>query len=317
MLYARSAFRATYRSPRRIAADSLGITWEPILGHDRVLRWEDARLLEVDTVEIAERWDRKKIERRRYTLYGRDTVIWWTEPQKVYARPSGQYAQLLDLIAARTGLIPRTFKQELSAAHGSLLTRRETADAGEMDPPAVADDKIYARAHWGTSTRGRTLPRAIGCCLIAGGLAAMLRAIAGAGVVALPGILAALTGWINLAAGCVLVPAGLIGVVMVVGSFARTPGAVVLADATGIRIQNVGNPTALTWSSITDVRLHPGAAGFYIVQGESKHEYVVWPASLSTREGGTPPPDTIPLAPDEMAALVARRIGHPLLADPP
>jgi len=140
----RSAFRATYRAPRRIAVDALGITWEPILGHARVLRWDDARLLEVDIVEIAERWAQKKVERRRYTLYGRDTTIWWTEPEQVYARPSGQYAQLLDLIAKRTGLQPRTFSKALRAPPNPTDTDGEPvplATARNSHPSTVTLDE--------------------------------------------------------------------------------------------------------------------------------------------------------------------------------
>jgi hypothetical protein len=74
------SWRRTYGSPRRLTADADGIHWEPTLGPPRFIRWSDARLLEVDFVAYEERLYKSADVRRRYTLYGRGTVIWWFEP---------------------------------------------------------------------------------------------------------------------------------------------------------------------------------------------------------------------------------------------
>src|SRR5690349_4523775 len=311
------SWRRTYGSPRRITADEDGIRWEPALGPYRFIRWSDTRLLEVDFAAYQERLYKSEEVRRRYTLYGRGTIIWWFEPSSTKTRPQGAYAQLLDLIAARAHLTPRTFTSKLSAASDALPIRTSvTAKSGD-DLPDVTDEQTYALAYWASTERVRMAARITGCLLVAAGFGVVLRALAAAGVIALPGILASLTGWINLAAGCILLPAGIVGALLVIGSFMRDTGALVLANARGIRIENVGRPTTLTWADIADIRaLGVGDAELYIARGEDESQSIAWPAHLSEHEPNTIPPGTITVTPREMAELVAQRSGHPLQVAP-
>lgn len=310
------SWRRTYGSPRLITADAEGIRWEPTLGPLRFLRWSDARLLEVDFAAYEERPYKSAEVRRRYTLYGRGTVVWWFEPDGAKTHLQGEFAQLLDVIAARTGLRPRTFTAKLSAASDALpIHTSATAKSGD-DLPDVTDEQTYAVAYWASTNRVRMVARIIGCLLLAAGFAVVLRALAAIGVIALPEILASLTGWINLATGCILLPAGIVGALLLIGSFMRDTGALVLANALGIRIENVGRPTTLTWADIADIRaLGVGDAELYIARGEDESQSIAWPAHLSEREPNTIPPGTIAVTPREMAELVAQRSGHPLLVN--
>ena len=102
--------------PFGLSASSEGITYVPGVGRRRLIRWEDMRLLEEKTTIGS--YTQK--EYRSYQLYGRDAIAEWQDaPPSAWVivgtvgMTSGEYGArhlaLLDLIAARTGLTPRTF----------------------------------------------------------------------------------------------------------------------------------------------------------------------------------------------------------------
>jgi hypothetical protein len=102
--------------PFGVTAGDDGLLYYPRMGKKRFLRWDEICLLEVCV---------PKNERcREYKLYGRNTLAkWLAQP------PSGwvslgltkqefeqRHQALLDLIVARTGLLPRTFDKKLAEA---------------------------------------------------------------------------------------------------------------------------------------------------------------------------------------------------------
>jgi hypothetical protein len=107
------------RSPFGIVADEEGIEERTRCGDRRRMRWEDARLLEVRKPQS----DGLAIE---YILYRRHGAIKWATDYPTLCGdtiPDGMTRQemlgreraLVALIAARTGLVPRTFERTLQA----------------------------------------------------------------------------------------------------------------------------------------------------------------------------------------------------------
>jgi hypothetical protein len=97
--------------PYGLSAGSDGVLYYPRAGKRRLIRWEEMRLLEATARGSfpEERWT--------YRLYGQSAIAEWSD-----VRPSNwvsvglptwefleRHQALLDMIAARTGLTPRTF----------------------------------------------------------------------------------------------------------------------------------------------------------------------------------------------------------------
>ncbi len=106
------------RQPQGVEATADGITVRPFSGAPASsLRWDEMRLLEVAYS--------KRSSSRVYTLYGSDrSISWyedeqrganaWYDPVDITTENSVDgYQQLLVLITARTGLLPRTFDPRL------------------------------------------------------------------------------------------------------------------------------------------------------------------------------------------------------------
>jgi hypothetical protein len=103
-----------------VIATQDGLIWRRPDNPDQLVRWEEARLLEVTT--------RESTPSRAYTLYGERTRADWQEypsPSQSVVPHIASYEQLvarqrllLDLIAARTGLTPRTFDPALRSEDG-------------------------------------------------------------------------------------------------------------------------------------------------------------------------------------------------------
>jgi hypothetical protein len=109
--------------PYGVVASSDGLWYCPRGGKKRLLRWEEARLLEVGNKSY-----------REYKLYSRNALAQWRElppsslvtlgltKQEFWER----HQALLNLIAARTHLLPRTFDKKLAEPDEDLLvTRRQ------------------------------------------------------------------------------------------------------------------------------------------------------------------------------------------------
>jgi hypothetical protein len=110
------------RSPFGITADEEGIEERTPFGERHVVRWEDARLLEVRSIK-----EENSEIGYQYILYSqRDAVKWSIDFRfpRTDIVPDGMRRdemesrgrQVLYLIAARCGLLPRTFDRKLQAA---------------------------------------------------------------------------------------------------------------------------------------------------------------------------------------------------------
>lgn len=99
----------TYGAPARLVADSVGITWFPVLGHTRHLRWDEMHLLELAGTQ----------QSPQYILYGEHERIHWGGGFS-YGEKQYRFYALLDMISARTGLAPRTFTQNLTLATSTV-----------------------------------------------------------------------------------------------------------------------------------------------------------------------------------------------------
>ncbi len=124
-----SPILAFFAKPFDVAADVNGVTAHNSRGQEHRVRWDDARLLEVSVApRVLGRY-------RVFTLYGRDTYARWRDdtgsdvaaplPLDGITREeaSKRLQSLLDLIAARTGLTPRTFDDGLAVARRSRVPR--------------------------------------------------------------------------------------------------------------------------------------------------------------------------------------------------
>jgi hypothetical protein len=113
-----------------VIATGDGLIWRRLDRPDQLVRWEEARLLEVTSRQTS----RSGEPMRTYTLYGGLTRAEWQEyrssaqsfvPDRI-SRDHMVIRQrlLLDLIAARTGLSPRTFEPALRS-EDELVSRPE------------------------------------------------------------------------------------------------------------------------------------------------------------------------------------------------
>lgn len=96
-----------------LTASDEGLLWRSARDRSRLIRWEDARLLEVSSFKRPA-FNFRGTTYWRYRLYSPEAVISWDND--VHGREMrARYHQLFDAINARTHLRPRTFSRSLRA----------------------------------------------------------------------------------------------------------------------------------------------------------------------------------------------------------
>lgn len=311
------AIERTYHMPRSLVADTVGIRWQPIVGCERMMRWDEMRLLEVAGFDPALVGSDLHAKRRRYTLYTRNAAIWWSEPGGLFAAPQGHYAQLLALINARTALEPRTFNDELRTPDVRYAVARvpESASASE-------DDTAYLLSSPLPSRHGRVIAAFFGLLLSALATIAVVWLLARFGFVTLPHIVQVAILCVHGISAFFMLAGGMIGVPLLVGAIRATPAqrlsrlGGISADATGLSTYPPTTGSMIAWSDVASIQV--GAiwpAKFYIVRSAVDDTSILWakkrteryaPAMLVTALGFTP------ISSDELVALVMRRTGKPL-----
>lgn len=120
-----SHFPSVRGRPYGVVASNEGLWYYPQVGKRRLLSWEEMRLLEVGIPKQQRHWE--------YKLYGCDTIATWREvpPSKWVSMGMTEqefrehHQALLNLIVARTHLLPRTFDKKLAEAdEGFSISRR-------------------------------------------------------------------------------------------------------------------------------------------------------------------------------------------------
>lgn len=327
----------TYGSPRRTTLNAEGILWEPILGRSRLIRWYDARLLEVSSYKARAGWTGAEVTHRRYTLYSQHTMIWWTDPGTLYGSPSGDFAALLAAIGARAGLVPRTFAPELKV--DDRIRGNEPANEfvvrtvpPETDPDAVYELVLLRPA---ATARSRVIVGVLGAALCAACIAALLWALDQAHLVAAPAIVRQYTGWLNgVVAFFFIVFGGLLGAPMLIGASrhprpARTFG--VRADANGLSelhpqypalMRRMSRPDTqrlplIPWSAVTRIKSvrFPRGRRMYVVRADDSDQTIMWSGGGSGRIPITPESGARLITPEDLLALVAARSGKPVEID--
>jgi hypothetical protein len=138
MLYVLGRFLPVFLGTRPIGvtASAEGIEQRTLFGNRRFLAWEDMRLLEVSSSGSGS----SLLSVRNFKLYGARSRIEWSE------RPGGsrdfepdgistqemtlRLRSMLDLINARTGLVPRTFTKALQVSKGEAAKEAGDDSAG-------------------------------------------------------------------------------------------------------------------------------------------------------------------------------------------
>lgn len=115
----------TYDSPKRMLANDDGVTWVPILGRTRVMRWHEMALLEISG----------NASSQRYVLYSREQALPWSS-DFTYLHEDHPFYAMLDLIRARTALVPYTFDKKLASA---------SCDTGTVASPLFASESDVVR----------------------------------------------------------------------------------------------------------------------------------------------------------------------------
>lgn len=111
-----------FGKPFGLTASDEGIHYRTVFGREGFIRWEEIKLLEVELYGLRS----VAIARREFSLYGesaRQVIVWKDNPPTSRSEfvPNGmsqaemtvRLQALLDLINARTGLVPRTFAKTL------------------------------------------------------------------------------------------------------------------------------------------------------------------------------------------------------------
>lgn len=304
----------SYRSPRSIVADTMGILWQPIVGRERTIRWDEMRLLEVASFNATPFTSNQTIMRRRYTLYTSHSAIWWTDPGNLHLPPSGSYAQLLALIKARTGLDPRTFDTDLRAPAYLQATTELPAPA-----PDLEGDVAYLLAFPLPSRRGRPIAGFFGILLTTPSVLAGIWTLSKFGVVTLPPLMFAATAWLHAIPAFFLLLGGIIGLPLLIGALHSTP----VRRLHGIRVDHTGISTypprtsiSIAWSDIAAIECETfGPAKWYIAHSAIGEVNIMWgdprkgrtaPTALVTALGFTP------ISSDELVALIMRITNKPL-----
>jgi hypothetical protein len=102
-----------------VTADDTGVTRQSIFGIRRTVRWEDGRFLEIAAVT----------GHRTFVLWGTHSHVWWDEilhrqgsdlipDGSSFEESEARARQLVSIVVARTGLLPRTFNRSLLAPEG-------------------------------------------------------------------------------------------------------------------------------------------------------------------------------------------------------
>ncbi len=130
-----------FGKPFGLTASDKGISYRTAFGREGFMRWEEMKLLEMEQYGLA-------ITRREFSLYGqnaRRVIAWKDNPQTSRSEfvPDGmsqaemtvRLQELLHLINARTGLVPRTFSKALRSKEVQFTATQGQAHAlhGGMD----------------------------------------------------------------------------------------------------------------------------------------------------------------------------------------
>lgn len=110
----------TFGAPKRMLANDDGVTWVPILGRTRVMRWHEMALLEISGDASS----------HCYVLYSHEQALPWSS-DFIYLHADHRFYAMLDLIRARTALVPYTFDKKLASA---------SSDTGTVESPLFASE---------------------------------------------------------------------------------------------------------------------------------------------------------------------------------
>ncbi len=115
--------------------------------------------------------------------------------------------------------------------------------------------------------------------------------------------------------GFVLVFLGMGGIAQLVVALriSRAPAVTVRADANGLTRLTVFKPILIPWSTMREVVWTPHGVGdtpAYMLRTDDPLQTITWPASPQYLDSTLTPTDGAPIGPDELAALVAARIGQ-------
>jgi hypothetical protein len=115
--------------------------------------------------------------------------------------------------------------------------------------------------------------------------------------------------------GFMLVFLGLGGIVQLVVALrlTRAPAVTLRVDANGLTRLTTFKPILIPWSTMREVVWTPhgiGSAPAYIVRTDDALQTITWPTSPQYLDSTLTPTNTHPIGPDELAALVAARIGQ-------
>lgn len=311
-------FIRTYHTPRSIIADTMGVRWQPIVGRERVIRWDEMRLLEVMSFDATPFTSNPQIERRRYTLYTQNGTIWWIAPGNLHLPPVGPYAQLLALIKVRTGLEPRTFD---SADLLASDTRQVLAEP-VVSVPTLEGNSTYLLAFPLPSRRGRLIAGIFGILLTSLATLAGTWTLAKFGVFTLPPLLRIATSWIHVMLALFLLIGGIFGLPLLVGALLATPArrirrmGGIRADRTGISDYPLRKGTSIAWPDIASIQCETlGNAKLFMVRSAVGDSKIMWPYAPGDRYPPAPLVTAlgfVPISSDELVALVMRMTGKPL-----
>ncbi len=310
----------TYRSPRSIIADAMGIRWQAIVGRERAIRWDEMRLLEVTSFNATPFTSNQTTMRRRYTLYTRDSAIWWTDPGLLHLPPSGPYTQLLALIRARTGLEPRTFESGALGATRVLAT----AFVPQAQAPHIEDTVTYMLPVPLPSRRERLIVGIFGFIITSVAILAVIWVFSFFGVFTLPPFLHYTAEWLYILAVLFLLFGSMIGPSMFLWALRATPRRH-LRQKGGIRANRIGlwgyptpNARSIAWADIADIQCEiSGTTKEYTVLSAVEDYTITWsdasthrypPAELVSARGYTA------ISSDELVALVMHMTGKPLMS---
>lgn len=322
----RGLFVLAYRSGRRLTASLEGIEWAPVLGRTRAMRWDEARLLEVSRYADGTTRTGSRVERRRYTLYGATTTLWWNDLGAVYDKPSGDGARLLALVRARTGLVPRTFDQELREATrrvrpGVRLPRARVPalalqlPAGETARAAAEPERVYSLVTYATTNRARAITGGIGALLCLGGVAVVVWVLSLLQVVRAPTLAGGSIAFLNVVWAVLLGVGGLLGCLLVVAAVRKRGLVTIRADARGLSMAGPESSVRLPWNEVASiVYMSARNRHTYVVRAWGATASVAWPAQVSPSVRVEAEPGTVAVTPDELAAVVAARSGKPVEA---
>ena len=370
--------------PFGVSATSLGIDARTELGSQVHMAWDEMRLLEVDRGDTT--------SKRRFALYAQGKRIDWTEYTAGLGAeyvPVGatasemtlRQAALLSLIAARTGLTPRTLAKTLESKPAPARAAKRSSNAAALLVLSLfmagitAADFLFPVTPfpWVNWISAGSLALATLCLITASLWTALSRSTlpaqssppsVGAPSLDAPGVAYVLTWrtplgrrllliFIGLCLAFNLVPGvwtllqqfGLLlpgfhpqllseNVFTIIGRFvlAFTLGLIGLiglglayggmiaatvrirADKDGLTTGSGRRQQLMPWSSVQDISWGPGRRGqfAYLVKSDVPTFQISWPAGPQVASASPPSDGAVPIGADELAALVAARIGKPI-----